>query len=37
MLPYPLMMVSCGYFLYTDGLFSYASWMAIEIIALSTL
>lgn len=31
------MMVACSYYLYQDGLFSYASFAAIECIALSTL
>lgn len=36
-LPYPIMMFACSYYLYTEGLFSYASFVAIECIALSTL
>lgn len=37
LIPYPLMMFSCGYYLYTDGLFSYTSFVAIEVVAISTL
>ena len=36
LVPYPLMMATCSYFLYSDGLFSYAGFVAIEVIALST-
>lgn len=35
-LPYPLMMYACGYFLYSEGLFSYTSFVAIEVICIST-
>jgi len=31
------MMFATGYFLYTDGIFSYAGFVAIEVIAISTL
>jgi len=31
------MMFACAYYLYIDGLFSYASFVAIEVIAISTL
>ena len=34
---YPLMMCATGYFLYTDGLYSYAGFAAIEVIVLSSL
>lgn len=30
------MMYACGYFLYSDGLFSYTSFVAIEVICIST-
>jgi hypothetical protein len=30
-------MVSCGYFLYVDGLFSYAGFVSLEVIAITTL
>jgi uncharacterized membrane protein YciS (DUF1049 family) len=36
-LPYPMMMVSCGYFLMTDGMFSYAGFVAVEVIAISSI
>lgn len=36
-LPYPTMMVACTYHLYSDGIFSYAGFVAIEVIAISTL
>jgi len=36
-LPFPVMMVTCSYFLYSDGLFSYAGFVALEVIAISTL
>lgn len=31
------MLFACSYFLYSDGLFSYAGFAAIEVIAVSTL
>lgn len=37
MVPYPTMMLACGYFIFTDGIFSYAGYCAIETIAVSTL
>ena len=37
LLPYPMMMLSCGYFLVSDGMFSYAGFVAIEVIALSSI
>lgn len=36
-LPYPLMMLACGIFLVDDGMFSYAGFVAIEVIALSSI
>ena len=36
LLPYPVMMFACSYFLYDDGLFSYAGFAAIEVILVST-
>jgi hypothetical protein len=36
-LPYPMMMVACGYFIMTDGMFSYAGFVAVEVIALSSI
>jgi len=33
----PMMLCSCGYFLYTDGFWSYAGHVAIEVIILSTI
>lgn len=31
------MMFSCGYFLYFEGIFSYAGFVAIEVLVISTL
>lgn len=36
-IPYPTMMFACGYHLYVDGLFSYASFVAIEVIIISSI
>lgn len=36
LLPYPVMMLSTAYFIYTDGIFSYAGFVSIEVIAIST-
>lgn len=37
LLPYPIMMTACCYFLYSDGFFSYAAFSAIECIILSSI
>ena len=37
LLPYPLMMLSCFYFLLFDGLYSYPGYVALEIVFLSTI
>lgn len=36
-LPYSAMMVACVYFLVTDGFFSYAGFLSLEVIAISTI
>jgi hypothetical protein len=36
-LPFPTMLFACGYFLYTEGLWSYTSFAAIEVIIISSL
>jgi hypothetical protein len=36
LLPYPTMMLSVIYFIYTDGIFSYAGFVGIEVVAIST-
>lgn len=36
-LPYPLMILTCCYYLYTDTFWSYAGWVSVEVIAVSTL
>jgi len=36
LLPYPTMMLSIAYFVYTDGIFSYAGFLGIEVVAIST-
>lgn len=36
-LPYPAMMAACGFFLVTDGVWSYAGFVAIEVMALSSI
>ena len=36
-IPYPMMMLSCGYVLITDGMFSYVGFAAIECVALSSI
>ena len=35
-LPYPMMMMACLYFLLSDGFFSYPGFVALEVIVLST-
>lgn len=35
-IPYPIMMFACGYFLYSQGIFSYTGFLAIEVITIST-
>ena len=37
LIPYPVMMLACGYFVYTENIFSYTGFCAIETIAVSTL
>ena len=36
-LPYPVMMIACAWFLLFDGFFSYPGFVAVEVIALSTI
>ena len=36
-LPYPIMMISCLWFLLIDGFFSYPGFVAVEVIVLSTI
>lgn len=35
-LPFPIMIFACAYFLYIEELFSYASYVAIEVVVIST-
>lgn len=37
LITYPLMMVSVAYFIYTDGIFSYAGFVSMEVIVVSTI
>ena len=36
-MPYPVMMFASGYYLWVDGIFSYAGFVAIEVIGISTI
>lgn len=36
LISYPLMMISIAYFVYTDGIFSYAGFVSIEVVVIST-
>lgn len=36
LLPYPTMILSITYFIYTDGIFSYAGFVGIEVVVIST-
>lgn len=37
LLPFPIMMVSIAYFVYTDGIFSYAGFVSIEVVFISVI
>jgi len=37
LITYPIMMVSVAYFIYTDGIFSYAGFVSMEVIVVSTI